>query len=150
MAKYSCPICDRAMKGQHYCSFCRQYVKNPYVSKVNYYLNERHSAFEKDCEYHGKDPSHGQGQIERTMEKVRTAAETAFGEAPGSAQRQINRNTQMKNKTAFPSGQSYIPKARRNPVNEAKKAPSGVNNIAAAIFIIIAVINIMNSCIVNS
>lgn len=149
MAKYSCPVCDRVMKGQHYCSFCRQYVKNPYVSKVNYYLNERHPAFEADCEYHGKAAPHEPGQIEKAMEKVRIAAETAFGEAPGSAQRQLNRNVKLRNKTVSSGGQSYIPQARRNQDSNTKKTSAGTNNVIAAIFIIIAVINIMGSCIAN-
>lgn len=52
MVKRICPICDQAMKGKHYCPVCRSYVKNPIIMNRDYYLNERHPAYETDCEYH--------------------------------------------------------------------------------------------------
>ncbi|MEG0813644.1 MAG: hypothetical protein RR225_04940 [Clostridium sp.] len=55
MTKMICPVCDKAMSTDHYCTFCRRWVKTPYVMNVDYYLNERHPARETNCEYHGSD-----------------------------------------------------------------------------------------------
>ncbi|WP_251498377.1 hypothetical protein [Otoolea muris] len=52
MRKRICPICDHEMKTRHYCHFCRSFVRRPDVADVNYYLNERHPANERNCEYH--------------------------------------------------------------------------------------------------
>ena len=67
MVKRICPICDQAMKGKHYCPVCRSYVKNPIIMNRDYYLNERHPAYETDCEYHNPAISREQKpQIKKT------------------------------------------------------------------------------------
>lgn len=56
MRKRICPICDHEMKTRHYCHFCRSFVRRPDVADINYYLNERHPANERNCEYHARSP----------------------------------------------------------------------------------------------
>lgn len=53
MIRKVCPICEQVMTIPHYCKFCRQFVKTPYVRDITYYLNESHPADEKECTYHG-------------------------------------------------------------------------------------------------
>lgn len=52
MIQRICPICDQTMKSAHYCRKCHRWIKNPHVSDVGYYLNERHPAGETECTYH--------------------------------------------------------------------------------------------------
>lgn len=53
MKKYICPICDREMNKPHYCSNCRQRVKNPIIRDVTYKLNEGETLINYcDCDYH--------------------------------------------------------------------------------------------------
>lgn len=52
MQRRICPICDHPIKYGHYCSFCKQWIRNPNYVNATYYLNERHPAHETDCEYH--------------------------------------------------------------------------------------------------
>lgn len=54
MIKRICPICDKVMKGKYYCSFCRTWVKEPNVTKVDYYLNERRPTGVANLEYHNE------------------------------------------------------------------------------------------------
>lgn len=56
MKKRVCPVCEREMKSAHYCSFCKSWVKEPYIREINYYLNESHPANESSCTYHN-DPA---------------------------------------------------------------------------------------------
>lgn len=55
MVKRICPVCDQVMEHDHYCKHCKQFVKNPWVREVGYYLNERHPVSEHACTYH-EDP----------------------------------------------------------------------------------------------
>ena len=50
MQRRICPICDHPIKYGHYCSFCKQWIRNPNYVNATYYLNERHPAHETDCE----------------------------------------------------------------------------------------------------
>jgi len=52
MIKRICPVCDQVMSSAHYCKNCRQFVKNPWVREVGYYLNERHPSEDHTCSYH--------------------------------------------------------------------------------------------------
>ena len=52
MQRRICPICDHPIKYGYYCSFCKQWIRNPNYVNATYYLNERHPAHETDCEYH--------------------------------------------------------------------------------------------------
>ena len=75
-----CPICDQKMTKPHYCSYCRQKIKNPLTIDVDYYLNERHPEGEHDCTYHDfhdessqrprqQTASHGSGSSGKTRKK---------------------------------------------------------------------------------
>ena len=46
MQRRICPICDHPIKYGHYCSFCKQWIRNPNYVNATYYLNERHPAHE--------------------------------------------------------------------------------------------------------
>ena len=52
MRKIVCPYCDQPVQGR-YCKGCRRIVWKPKTIEYNYYLNERHSANEEHCQYHG-------------------------------------------------------------------------------------------------
>lgn len=52
MKKRLCPVCDSEMKWGHFCFGCRQWIREPKIVEVNYYLNERHPKGETDCLYH--------------------------------------------------------------------------------------------------
>lgn len=75
MIRKICPICEQAMTLPHYCKYCRQFVKTPYVRDITYYLNESHPQGERNCDYHG----------------VRVSAETKRDSGPkaGQARREI-------------------------------------------------------------
>lgn len=54
MKRRICPICDREMKGKHYCRNCHSWVKEPYEREIGYFLNERHPMHETACSYHSQ------------------------------------------------------------------------------------------------
>ena len=76
MQRRICPICDHPIKYGHYCSFCKQWIRNPNYVNATYYLNERHPAHETDCEYHNAgSASWGkrvQGQAQMPSARLRT------------------------------------------------------------------------------
>ena len=59
MIQRICPICNKAMKGNHFCRNCKTWVKEPYMQNVGYYLNERHPENDMNCSYHGTGNSSG-------------------------------------------------------------------------------------------
>lgn len=67
MTKKICPVCDKTMIMNHYCSSCRSWVREPNITHVDYYLNERHSARETNCEYHS-NPSAGQTEKQKVSQ----------------------------------------------------------------------------------
>ncbi len=52
MKKRLCPVCDGEMKWGHFCFGCRQWIREPKIVEVNYYLNESHPKWETACLYH--------------------------------------------------------------------------------------------------
>ncbi len=54
MLKRLCPVCDGEMKTGHFCPVCRQWIREPKMVNVTYYLNERHPKGETDCLYHNE------------------------------------------------------------------------------------------------
>lgn len=67
MKKRLCPVCDSEMKWGHFCFGCRQWIREPKIVEVNYYLNERHPKGETDCLYHNGPEA--AAAAERTKEK---------------------------------------------------------------------------------
>lgn len=63
MVKKICPVCDQVMKGNHYCSVCKRWVRHPYETKIDYYMNESHPADERGCEYH--EPSFMKNPVQK-------------------------------------------------------------------------------------
>ncbi len=51
MKKRICPICDGEIKIGHFCPQCHEWVRNPVVMEVNYYLNERRPRTETERLY---------------------------------------------------------------------------------------------------
>lgn len=101
MVQRICPICDQIMKSAHYCRTCRQWVKNPWVRDVDYYLNERHPQNEADCTYHERNPKE-QGN----PRGLRQAA--GRGGSAGSSM-QTGRAGGSSPQTGFPGGSSALP-----------------------------------------
>lgn len=124
MTKKICPVCDKTMPMNHYCSFCRSWVREPNITHVDYYLNERHSARETDCEYHGK-PSAGR------IEKPKVSQPNISGNKPLLP----NMPRALKPDLRRPAGD-------RQQRQDSPPAP-GMGKIIWAIFIIIFIINFL-------
>ena len=69
MQRRICPICDHPIKYGHYCSFCKQWIRNPNYVNATYYLNERHPAHETDCEYHNAGSASWETSARKKSEK---------------------------------------------------------------------------------
>ena len=82
MQRRICPICDHPIKYGHYCSFCKQWIRNPNYVNATYYLNERHPASEEHCSFH--DPWE--------EEKGQKPAKAAMPNVSANRQRSINPN----------------------------------------------------------
>lgn len=50
MVKKICPVCELPVNEVNYCTRCRRLVRRPVMWEVDYYLNERHTAFEKSVQ----------------------------------------------------------------------------------------------------
>ncbi len=105
MRKRICPICDHEMKTRHYCRFCRSFVRRPDVADVNYYLNERHPANERNCGYHTLSPvppaAPSSGKDERGAQPSLGSA--GMGSVQTSLGRAGMRNPQLMPKPARPA-----------------------------------------------
>lgn len=47
MMKKICPVCELPVNEVNYCTRCKRLVRRPVMWEVDYYLNERHTAFEE-------------------------------------------------------------------------------------------------------
>lgn len=74
MQRRICPICDHPIKYGHYCSFCKQWIRNPNYVNATYYLNERHPAHETDCEYHNAGSASWETSARAGTDAIRTLA----------------------------------------------------------------------------
>ena len=77
MQRRICPICDHPIKYGHYCSFCKQWIRNPNYVNATYYLNERHPAHETDCEYHNAGSASWETSARAGTDAIRTLADRA-------------------------------------------------------------------------
>lgn len=84
MQKRICPICDHVMAGQHFCRFCKQWIREPHVVNATYYLNERHPEHERNCLYHGT--AGDGGAVRQAAEKKKTSLEAVAKGRLGSGQ----------------------------------------------------------------
>ena len=85
MQRRICPICDHPIKYGHYCSFCKQWIRNPNYVNATYYLNERHPAHETDCEYHNAGSASWETSARAGTDAIR---EGIFPDAESSRRRQ--------------------------------------------------------------
>lgn len=96
MLQRICPVCDRKMKLTHYCTSCRSWVSHPWMREVDYYLNERHPAWETGCAYHQPEtpgsgrqgasqaarPGNVRGKTAGSAKNIPAKSADAFGMAP--------------------------------------------------------------------
>ena len=119
MQRRICPICDHPIKYGHYCSFCKQWIRNPNYVNATYYLNERHPAHETDCEYHNADLPRGkrvQGQEQMPSARLRTGRRhipTTLEKAQAGAGRQASVRTQNQNSMSYQTTQRRSADAAR-------------------------------------
>lgn len=147
MQKRICPICDHQMKHEHYCSFCRQWIKNPHYINATYYLNERHPAKETGCEYHNmgenisaKDGKTGYDTVSELLERAKTLVEThstvSTDRSPGH---------QKTNQSVKHSNNTYQTEQRRTSVSgdrkRNKKPGIGIIKIILIIMCIMYAVN---------
>ena len=136
MVKRICPICDQAMKGKHYCPVCRSYVKNPIIMNRDYYLNERHPAYETDCEYHNPAISREQKpQIKKTAQGQTTKPGSGMP-AYGGSRNQTGRRIQQKQ-----TGPVYTP------AGTGKKAGNPVTSFILIFIVIMFLISLLSAVI---
>lgn len=74
MERKICPICDNPIRGR-YCRTCHQFVRNPQIREVHYYLNESHPAGETACEYHDKPAKKAQKNHEMVFNPGKSGQE---------------------------------------------------------------------------
>ena len=136
MKQKYCPYCDQKMKISHYCQECRRIVWQPYEQNVDYYLNERHPAYETDCEYHNPAISREQKpQIKKTAH-VQTAKPGSGMPAYGGSRNQTGRRIQQKQ-----TGPVYTP------AGTGKKAGNPVTSFILIFIVIMFLISLLSAVI---
>lgn len=138
MAKYICPVCDRPMEGKYYCSFCRTLVRNAYLSKVDYYLNESHPDTETHCDYHGKTEKTDTGKIRPGKSSLSDTAAKAVTKAVTQAAAKVPKSN---------AGMPELKLPQRGERPRQRHAATGNSNVVAAIIGIFILINILSSCL---
>lgn len=97
MIKRLCPVCDGEIRAGHFCPGCRQWIREPKVMDVRYYLNERHPKGETDCLYHNemkeilKHPREQEGAVKKHSAGRKTARPTKGTQAAASARKQTGK-----------------------------------------------------------
>lgn len=130
MQRRICPICDHPMASGHYCSFCKQWVRNPHYVNATYYLNERHPADETNCEYHNdgggsfeKAAKTGADTVRSLMERAKTYSQTSQTKNAGTGRqpgRQAVVQTPNRGKTVYQASkkQAVAPSGKNQKTKE--------------------------------
>lgn len=113
-----CPICDHPIKYGHYCSFCKQWIRNPNYVNATYYLNERHPRQRRTVSITMRDLPCGkrvQGQAQMPSARLRTGRRyiPRCRKAAGAG-RQASVRTQNQNSMSYQTTQ------RRSAVQQGK------------------------------
>lgn len=77
MQRKICLVCDTKLGAMSFCPVCKRWVRNPVYMECNYYLNERHSADEKDCSYHRRENPYDRERILNPKKRVERTPEKA-------------------------------------------------------------------------
>lgn len=153
MKKRICPICDHPMQHEHYCAFCRQWIKNPHYVNATYYLNERHPANEINCEYHNmgentleKDVKSGTDTVNALVERAKAFLETHSATTAGRQPQHYKsgQSVERRNNTYQPSQRK-----KENSMNGKQKKNSGksIVKIIVIIFVILYAVNFLYNII---
>lgn len=118
MQRRICPICDHPIKYGHYCSFCKQWIRNPNYVNATYYLNERHPAHETDCEYHNAGSASWETSARAGTDAIRTLADRA--KAYSQTQKAAGAGRQASVRTQNQNSMSYQTTQRRSAVQQGK------------------------------
>ena len=118
MQRRICPICDHPIKYGHYCSFCKQWIRNPNYVNATYYLNERHPAHETDCEYHNAGSASWETSARAGTDAIRTLADRA--KAYSQTQKAAGAGRQASVRTQNQNSRSYQTTQRRSAVQQGK------------------------------
>ena len=116
MQRRICPICDHPIKYGHYCSFCKQWIRNPNYVNATYYLNERHPAHETDCEYHNAGSASWETSARAGTDAIRTLADRA--KAYSQTQKAAGAGRQASVRTQNQNSMSYQTTQRRSAVQQ--------------------------------
>lgn len=147
MQKRICPICDHPMRHEHYCSFCRQWIKEPHYVNATYYLNERHPDKETDCEYHNMgndthlgDTKSGTDTENTLLERIVLFFETHSSTTAGRQPQHYKPNQPLKSSnTAFQSSQKKTIASKKG-----KQTKNSGKGIVKIIVILVAVMYVVN------
>ena len=118
MQRRICPICDHPIKYGHYCSFCKQWIRNPNYVNATYYLNERHPAHETDCEYHNAGSASWETSARAGTDAIRTLADRA--KVYSQTQKAAGAGRQASVRTQNQNSMSYQTTQRRSAVQQGK------------------------------
>ena len=111
-------ICDHPIKYGHYCSFCKQWIRNPNYVNATYYLNERHPAHETDCEYHNAGSASWETSARAGTDAIRTLADRA--KVYSQTQKAAGAGRQASVRTQNQNSMSYQTTQRRSAVQQGK------------------------------
>ena len=127
MQRRICPICDHPIKYGHYCSFCKQWIRNPNYVNATYYLNERHPAHETDCEYHNAGSASWETSARAGTDAIRTLADRAkaYSDAESSRRRQtgIRPDTEPEQYVVSDNAETKCGAARKKSEKEGENEP---------------------------
>ena len=100
MQRRICPICDHPIKYGHYCSFCKQWIRNP------------------DCEYHNAGSASWETSARAGTDAIRTLADRA--KAYSQTQKAAGAGRQASVRTQNQNSMSYQTTQRRSAVQQGK------------------------------
>lgn len=143
MQRRICPICDHPIKYGHYCSFCKQWIRNPNYVNATYYLNERHPAHETDCEYHNAGSASWETSARAGTDAIRTLADRA--KVYSQTQKAAGAGRQASVRTQNQNSMSYQTTQRRSAVQQGKnQKKKGKMSLVLVILLILFVLSGIN------
>lgn len=150
MKKRICPVCDSEMKWGHFCFGCRQWIREPKIVEVNYYLNERHPRGETDCLYHNGPEAEKEGKTDGRRE-VRTAGREETQREAVRKMPKTPRNTSemARNTSETPRDTSEMARAPRMP-RGAQKQKASTGKLTVLIVVVVYAVLMMLLPLISS
>ena len=154
MIKKICPICDLPVNEMNYCSRCRRVIRQPFLWRSDYYLNERRPDYENSRDLHKPDSpgNHQKGNAQGTPQKRTVQGNPQKGNVRDTArqknasQRPVTPGYQEEKRSAVPaSGYNPSQPSQTGQAKKGRKSLAPLTGIITLLIVLNAVPKVIGS-----